>query len=175
MTLAAVCDQYAAGRPIDFLKVDAESHEREVLVGGRLGPYRPRAVVVESAELEPPAWEPILVDAGYLFAAYDGLNRYYLRHEDRDLLPRLARPANCLDDYVLYESRSRSPTCGPPSSTSPGQRDEALARLAAAEARLAALADLGPSSIALARRFRRAAGRFPRVASTVRRVLKRAG
>jgi chromosome segregation ATPase len=48
-------------------------------------------------------WEPILLDAGYVFAAFDGLNRWYVRKEDAELTEVVRVPANTLDDYAPYE------------------------------------------------------------------------
>jgi FkbM family methyltransferase len=107
LTLAQICERHADAT-IDFLSVDVEGHEREVLAGGDWKKWRPRIVVVEATEPTTtiPAhekWEGILLDAGYLFAAFDGLNRYYVREEDADLAPVLAVPVNCLDDYTPHE------------------------------------------------------------------------
>ncbi|MFN2607038.1 MAG: FkbM family methyltransferase [Acidimicrobiales bacterium] len=106
-TLADICEEFVGGE-IDFLSVDVEGLERQVLAGGDWKRWRPRVVLVEATQ---PAttipthdeWEPILLDAGYLFAAFDGLNRYYVREEDRQLLPALATPVNVTDDYVSYK------------------------------------------------------------------------
>jgi len=84
ITLANLCDRYV-NRPIDFLKIDAESHEAEVIRGGDWRRWRPRVVLVESAER--PAWETDLLEAEYLFAIFDGINRFYVRSEN-------ARPAS---------------------------------------------------------------------------------
>jgi FkbM family methyltransferase len=108
MTLARVCEQYAV-RTIDFLKIDVECHEREVLEGADWSRYRPRVVLVEATRpgTTIPSyehWEPLLLAADYLFAFFDGLNRYYVRAEDRQLLPLLGVPANVFDEYEIYES-----------------------------------------------------------------------
>lgn len=105
-TLAAVCEQYVTGT-IDFLSVDVEGHEAQVLAGGDWERWRPRIVLVESTQ---PAttipthgeWEHILLDNRYLFAFFDGLNRYYVREEDADLLPALSVPVNVTDDYIPF-------------------------------------------------------------------------
>ena len=90
------------GRGIHFLKVDVEGFEEAVLRGIDLTQWRPWIVVVEataprSTEQMHAAWEPILVDAGYQFCLFDGLNRFYLAAERSDLLPLLAAPACVFD------------------------------------------------------------------------------
>jgi FkbM family methyltransferase len=93
-TLRALCEQHAAG-PIDVLKIDVEGAEREVLLGGDWQRFRPKIVVAEAlapVTLVPAwdAWEPLLIDNGYRFAASDGLNRYYVAKEHWALAERLA-------------------------------------------------------------------------------------
>ena len=107
MTLARVCEQHS-GQTIDFLKIDVESYEREVLEGADWSRYRPRVVLVEATRPDTNVsnyehWEPLLLSADYLFACFDGLNRYYVRAEDRQLLPLLGVPANVFDQYEIYE------------------------------------------------------------------------
>ena len=89
VTLARVCEDHV-DRPIDFLKIDAEAHEREVIEGGDWGRWRPRVILIE--ETRPDQWEPLLLAADYLFAAFDGLNRYYVRAEDRRLISLFNAP-----------------------------------------------------------------------------------
>ena len=101
-------DQDGADVTVDFLSVDVEGHERQVLVGGDWARWRPRVVVVEATQ---PAttipthdqWEDVLLDHDYRFAAFDGLNRYYVRAEDAHLADALAAPVNVTDDYIPYE------------------------------------------------------------------------
>lgn len=105
-TLRDVCAEFVDGT-IDFVSVDVEGHEREVLEGGDWDRWRPRVVLVEATRpgTSIPShdnWEPILLKANYLFVAFDGLNRYYVRCEDAHLAPGLEAPANVLDDYVPF-------------------------------------------------------------------------
>ena len=93
---------------IDFLKIDVEGAERDVLLGADFRTWRPRVVVVEATE--PGArtpnfegWEPLLLEQNYLFASFDGLNRYYVRSEDRDLIGELQVPVSCFDEAVRHE------------------------------------------------------------------------
>ena len=86
-----------------FLKVDAEGAEADVLAGSGLDRYRPLVVVLEARtpDVGAPAFEPseaILFEAGYVFAADDGLNRWYVRSEDRAVAELLAPEINPLTD-----------------------------------------------------------------------------
>jgi hypothetical protein len=105
-TLAQVVADHVVG-PVDFLKVDVEGFEREVLAGADWSSFRPRVVVMEatvpkSDEPAHEAWEPMLFEAGYRFAMFDGLNRFYAHADEPALLERLAIPANVFDDFVPY-------------------------------------------------------------------------
>jgi hypothetical protein len=105
-TLAQVVAEHVAG-PVDFLKVDVEGFEREVLAGADWSTFRPRVVVIEatvpkSDEPAHDAWEPMLFEVGYRFALFDGLNRFYARADEPALLQALAVPANVFDKFVPY-------------------------------------------------------------------------
>lgn len=107
-TLVDVCEEHVKGRTIDFMSIDVEGHEREVLEGGDFKRFRPRIVLIEatrpkSTELTHGRWEHLLVSCDYLFATFDGLNRYYVRKEDEALIPKLQTPPNCFDDFVPWE------------------------------------------------------------------------
>jgi FkbM family methyltransferase len=103
-TLAEVFARHAPP-VVDFLKIDVEGSEALVLRGADFARHRPRVVVVESTApmREDPtfaAWESALLACGYLFAWFDGLNRFYLRREDAGLMRHFRAPPNVFDDYV---------------------------------------------------------------------------
>ena len=109
--MARVCERYAPST-IDFLKIDVESYEREVLEGADWGRFRPRVVLIEATQPSTTIpcheeWESLLLSADYLFVFFDGLNRYYVRAEDRELIPLLSVPANVLDDFETFEHHDR--------------------------------------------------------------------
>ncbi len=88
-TLSALCERHAPG-PIDFLKIDVEGAERDVLAGGDWQRFRPKVVVLEAVApvtLAPAweTWEPLLASRSYRFALFDGLNRYYAAEEHGEL------------------------------------------------------------------------------------------
>jgi hypothetical protein len=50
-------------------------------------------------------WEHLLLEHGYEFVVFDGLNRYYVRGEDSALAPTLALSPNVFDDFTPYMYR----------------------------------------------------------------------
>ncbi len=102
-TLARICEQYA-DRQIDFLKIDVEGVERPVCEGGDWVRYRPRIVLIEAPWTEYfEDWDSWFQARDYLFAYFEGINRFYVRSEDRDLIPTLAVPYNSLDRAIPYQ------------------------------------------------------------------------
>ncbi len=101
MTLAEICQQYVSG-PIDFLSIDVEGHEREVLAGADFQRYRPICVMIESTRPCSPIpthqqWESLILQADYRFATFDGLNSYYIRSENAELIVKLQNSVNVFD------------------------------------------------------------------------------
>jgi len=97
-TLARVCEQHADA-PIDVLKIDVEYHELEVISGGDWVRWRPRVVLVENNGAE--RWEPLLLGHGYHHAVTTEINRFYIRDEDRSLLPQFRAPLGPQDSFIL--------------------------------------------------------------------------
>jgi len=92
-TLAKVGERLA-GKPIDFLKVDVEGAEAEVLFGGDWRRVRPKVLVIEavapgSGEPAWQEWEPFLLAQNYRFVLFDTLNRFYVAQECPEILSRL--------------------------------------------------------------------------------------
>src|ERR1700693_1178655 len=93
VTLARLCEQHDVGE-IDFLKVDVEGGEADVLLGGDWRRYRPKVVVIEavlpgSGEPAWGEWEPFLLAQGDRFALFDTLNRFYVAQERPEIFARL--------------------------------------------------------------------------------------
>ncbi|MGH2810685.1 MAG: FkbM family methyltransferase, partial [Actinomycetota bacterium] len=91
-----------------FIKIDVEGFEAEVIRGGDFRRWRPRVVLVEATKPNTTIpsheeWEKVLLDAGYVFAYFDGLNRFYLRPEDQELQKHFEIPVNVFDDYQPFE------------------------------------------------------------------------
>ena len=143
VTLSQICEKHV-DRTIDFLKIDVEGHEHFVVQGMDFRRWRPIVIVLEGS---PERWEHLLTSADYLFAAEDGINRYYVRTEDRHLIPKLAAPISILDDYKLFEHEQLVRELR-------AQNEALLEQLSHYE-------DLGQRSAALAIRARKIAHRVP--------------
>ncbi len=75
---------------VHFLKIDVEGAEKEVLAGADLVRQRPWIVVIEATLPNTgipthDEWESLLTTAGYRFALFDDLNRYYVADEHAEL------------------------------------------------------------------------------------------
>jgi FkbM family methyltransferase len=99
-----VLEEHAADRSIDFMSIDVEGAEADVIRSINFDTTRPTVLVVEAITFgrEPSheVWESIVLDADYLFAAFDGVNRFYVDRAHRDLVPALAYPISVLDGFV---------------------------------------------------------------------------
>ena len=101
-------DHVAPGQEVHFLKVDAECDEAAILGALEWTAYRPWIVVVEATEPNSQVeahgeWEGTLLAAGYAFAYFDGLNRFYVADEHKELLAAFSVPPNVFDDYIKRE------------------------------------------------------------------------
>jgi FkbM family methyltransferase len=93
ITLAELCERHDV-RDIDFLKVDVEGAEGDVLAGGDWQRFRPKVIIVEAIApgTNEPAWqewEPALLAQGYRFALFDTLNRLYVAQEHPEIFARI--------------------------------------------------------------------------------------
>jgi FkbM family methyltransferase len=107
-TLRELCQQHAP-RVFDFLKVDVEGAEQDVLLNGDWQNYRPKVVVVEALApytLAPawPAWEPFIARHGYRYVWFDSLNRYYVAEEAGDLARRFDAAPAAFDDVFQFRN-----------------------------------------------------------------------
>ena len=110
--LDAVLAEYARAG-FDLLKIDVEGAEADVLASVDLEVWRPRVIVVEAtvpltSQPSHQHWEPRLLMAGYRLALFDGLNRFYARSDEEQLLERLSVPANVLDNYIPWRCAVRA-------------------------------------------------------------------
>lgn len=92
MPLRSVLDHHASGRRIDFLSIDVEGMEREVLASNDWDRHRPRVVLIESVRYSPNAeserpstnddWQDIFDQNEYVKAGDTPVNSFYIDRRD---------------------------------------------------------------------------------------------
>jgi len=101
VTLETLFESYCGPRTVDFLKVDVECAEADVVLACGFEKYRPRILVIENS----PGYHEYLLIKGYVFCWFDGLNRWYVRQEDEWRADLVARPP-CIWDQISNIQRS---------------------------------------------------------------------
>jgi FkbM family methyltransferase len=91
-----------AGDEVHWMKIDVEGMEADVLRGWDSRLLRPWILVIEATWPQSPEpshaeWDHLVLAAGYRFALFDGLNRFYVADERSELVPIVAAPANVFD------------------------------------------------------------------------------
>jgi FkbM family methyltransferase len=99
-TLAQLFERLAI-ESIDFLKIDVEGAEADVIAGNDWQRFRPKLVLAEAIALGSSGpgsekkeqtwrnWEPLLLAQGYRLRLDDTLNRFYVAEEHPDIFARL--------------------------------------------------------------------------------------
>ncbi|MBD9576654.1 FkbM family methyltransferase [Pseudomonas sp. PDM23] len=103
-TLSDICREHAP-EEIHFLKIDVEGFEHEVIQGMDMRRFRPWLMVIEATVPSSPeenfgTWESALLGNGYTLAYADGLNRFYVADEHRELQQAFVYPPNIFDDFI---------------------------------------------------------------------------
>jgi len=93
-------------KDVHFLKIDVEGMEKDVISGIDFTRHRPWVVLVESIDpvhrvSNHMEWEYLLIDFGYEFSYFDGLNRFYVAKEKNKLKEKFLNPPNIVDDKIL--------------------------------------------------------------------------
>lgn len=93
---------------VHFLKIDVEGSEEQVLLGAALDRVSPWIIIIEATEpnTQIPTherWEYLLTNEQYTFVYFDGVNRYYLSKEHRNLAEHFRIPPNVFDNFIQYQ------------------------------------------------------------------------
>jgi FkbM family methyltransferase len=130
--LTEICEKHVTGE-IHFLKIDVEGFEKTVIDGMDFSKYRPWILVIEatkpnSTEEVQDEWESDILTAKYTMCYTDGINRFYLANEHKDLHERFRHPPNVLDEYLSASQVN---------SEHKAQQAQTMAQQAEAKAKLA--------------------------------------
>ncbi len=106
-TLHQIFTEYKITK-IDFLKIDAEGFEKQVLIGLRLQKHSPRVLLIESVapkeqRIVRGQWLSLLTRCRYRLAYFDGINDYFVKTTDTDALQALRVPLNASDNFIRAE------------------------------------------------------------------------
>jgi FkbM family methyltransferase len=97
------------GKDIQWLKIDVEGYEKNILQSWKNSKIRPWIILIESTipnsqKENFKEWESIILNKGYEFIYFDGLNRFYLSVDYLNLKKFFASPPNVFDNFSLYKN-----------------------------------------------------------------------
>jgi FkbM family methyltransferase len=92
---------------IDFIKIDVEGYEYEVVAGNDWKKYRPKVICIEANHIHRD-WRPLLKAADYKLFVSDGLNDYYVSKEHWSLTNSYAERIVALDYRALKQHQIQS-------------------------------------------------------------------
>lgn len=93
-TMDSILEEAGATSGIDFISIDVEGHELSALRGCDLARWRPRILLIEdNSECTDTTVRDHLAGQGYVPFRRTGVNDWYAREDDRDLVSAEARSA----------------------------------------------------------------------------------
>ena len=87
-TLASIFDEYKI-TVINFMKVDVEGYEYEVLYANNWNRYRPQVICIEADHVRID-WHDLLKDNDYKLVFFDGLNEYFVDDKNPEIEKRFS-------------------------------------------------------------------------------------
>lgn len=83
-------------KQINFMNIDVEGFEYQVIAGNDWDKYRPQVLCIEANHITED-WRPLLEKAKYDLVFFDGLNNYYVAHE----FPEVAKKFSYVETVLL--------------------------------------------------------------------------
>ena len=105
-TLEQIFNKYKPGH-INFLKIDVEGYEYEVIKGNNWLKYRPEVICIEANHIDKP-WQKILEQKNYKLFIHDGLNDYYVSKESWHRTDGFTERAIKIDYHALRQHQWQS-------------------------------------------------------------------
>ena len=111
-TMKNICIKYVPkNETIQFVKIDVEGGEKNVLLGYDFQNYRPKVFCIES--IIPltnipthQIWEHILFSNNYSFAYQYGINRYYIDNKEKELKKRFNNLNIIVNNYIIINKKN---------------------------------------------------------------------
>ena len=105
-TLSEICQKYGS-IAIDFLKIDVEGWEEQVIAGNDWDTFRPTVIIIEATIPNSPVRREtniasFLQEKGYDLVYFDGLNDYYLAKESSQFRFHFQTPPNVFDNFSIF-------------------------------------------------------------------------
>jgi len=105
-SLAAIAKEYVHC-PIDFMKIDVEGWEKQVVFSHDWENFRPTVLIIEAtfpskSEHLDSGIEAFLNDKNYTKVYFDGLNDFYVANESSELSHHFQTPPNVFDDFQTF-------------------------------------------------------------------------
>ena len=105
ISMDSLLDKYSY-RNVHWLKLDVEGFEKNVIDSWVESTIRPWVLVIESTlpltqEQAHTEWEPLILEKGYSFEYFDGLNRFYVHQDHLELAQAFSMPPNVFDGFEL--------------------------------------------------------------------------
>lgn len=90
---------------VHWLKMDIEGYEENALKTWKTLTIKPWILVIESTlplttTENHESWEPLVLEKGYKYVYFDGLNRYYLSLDHQELSKFFLSPPNVFDKFI---------------------------------------------------------------------------
>ena len=111
-TLDAVASKVLSNE-VHWMKIDVEGEELNVISSWTNTEFKPWILVIEATtpgtqEPSYDEWETLILDKGYIFAYFDGLNRFYVSESSTRFIKILQEPISVFDEVVCNRELIRN-------------------------------------------------------------------